>query len=62
MCETVVNLDDCMEKADSKDDLPPLASQNVVFKKLLEISVKAPFAERRKAPIGSEPVLRGEDQ
>lgn len=25
------NLDDCVEKADSKHDLPPLASQDVVF-------------------------------
>lgn len=30
--KSVSNLDDCMEKADSKDNLPPLASQNVVFK------------------------------
>lgn len=30
--KSVCNLDDCMEKADSKDNLPPLASQNVAFK------------------------------
>lgn len=34
VCEKVCNLDDCMEKAHSKDDLPPLTSQNVVFKEI----------------------------
>lgn len=30
--ESWCNLDDCMEKTDSKDHLPPLTSQSVVFK------------------------------
>lgn len=30
--ETMGHLDDCMEKANSKGDLPPLVSENVFFK------------------------------
>lgn len=26
------NLDDCVEKADSKDNLPPVTPQNMIFK------------------------------
>lgn len=32
--ETLYNLDNCMEKADSKDDLPPLTPQNMVLKEI----------------------------